>query len=57
MSKTGLVLEGGGLRGVFTGGAIDCFLDKKIDFDYVIRRVHVTPSPMWADSAATCVPA
>ena len=36
MSKTGLVLEGGGLRGVFTGGAIDCFLDKKIDFDYVI---------------------
>ena len=36
MSKTGLVLEGGGLRGVFTGGAIDCFLDQDIKFDYVI---------------------
>ena len=36
MSKTGLVLEGGGLRGVFTAGVIDCFLDKEIDFDYVI---------------------
>ncbi|MBQ6333946.1 MAG: patatin family protein [Erysipelotrichaceae bacterium] len=36
MSKTGLVLEGGGLRGVFTAGVIDCFLDKEIDFDYCI---------------------
>ena len=36
MSKTGLVLEGGGLRGVFTSGVIDCFLDKDISFDYVI---------------------
>lgn len=36
MSKVALVLEGGGLRGVFTGGTIDCFLDKKIDFDYVV---------------------
>ena len=36
MSKVGLVLEGGGLRGVFTGGAICCFIDKNIDFDYVV---------------------
>ena len=36
MGKTGLVLEGGGLRGVFTAGVIDCFLDKNIKFDYVI---------------------
>ena len=36
MSKTALVLEGGGLRGVFTGGVIDCFLDKNIEFDYVV---------------------
>jgi len=34
--KIGLVLEGGGLRGVFTGGAVDFFLDKGIKFDYVI---------------------
>ncbi|MBR4469804.1 MAG: patatin family protein [Erysipelotrichaceae bacterium] len=36
MNKTGLVLEGGGLRGVFTAGVIDCFLDKNIEFDYAI---------------------
>ena len=36
MSKTGLVLEGGGLRGVFTSGVIDCFLDNNIKFDYVV---------------------
>lgn len=35
MSKIALVLEGGGLRGVFTAGVIDCFIDNKINFDYV----------------------
>lgn len=34
--KTGLVLEGGGLRGVFTCGVLDCFLDHDIHFPYVI---------------------
>ena len=34
--KTALVLEGGGLRGVFSAGVIDCFLDQDIRFDYVI---------------------
>ena len=34
--KTGLVLEGGGLRGVFTGGVIDCLLENNINFDYVV---------------------
>lgn len=36
MNKTALVLEGGGLRGIFTSGAVDCFIDKEIDFDYVV---------------------
>lgn len=36
MSKKALVLEGGGLRGIFTAGVIDCFLDEDIYFDYVI---------------------
>ncbi len=36
MKKKGLVLEGGGLRGVFTAGVIDCFLDKDISFDYAV---------------------
>lgn len=35
MSKIALVLEGGGLRGVFTAGVIDCFIENNIDFDYV----------------------
>lgn len=34
-NKIALVLEGGGLRGVFTGGVLDCFMDNNITFDYV----------------------
>lgn len=36
MSKVALVLEGGGLRGVFTAGVIDNFLENDINFDYVV---------------------
>ena len=36
MYKNGLVLEGGGTRAVFTSGVLDCFLDNKIEFPYVI---------------------
>lgn len=32
--KTGLVLEGGGLRGAYTAGALLWFLDNDIEFDY-----------------------
>lgn len=35
MSKIALVLEGGGLRGIFTAGVIDCFLENDVKFDYV----------------------
>ena len=31
--KNGLVLEGGGMRGAFTAGVLDFFLDKNISFD------------------------
>lgn len=34
--KTGLVLEGGGTRGIFTAGVLDVFLEKDIWFDGVI---------------------
>ncbi len=34
--KTGLVLEGGGMRGVFTCGALDYLMDHKISFPYAI---------------------
>ena len=30
--KTGLVLEGGGMRGVFTCGVLDYLMDHKISF-------------------------
>lgn len=36
MDKVGLVLQGGGIRGVYTSGVIDFFLDKGIRFPYVI---------------------
>lgn len=34
--KIGLVLEGGGMRGLYTTGVLDCFLDHDIMTDYVI---------------------
>lgn len=36
MDKIGLVLEGGGMRGIYTAGVLDLFLDKGIHFDYII---------------------
>ena len=38
MSKKniGLILEGGGMRGAYTAGVLDAFLDNKIRFPYVI---------------------
>lgn len=33
---SGLVLEGGGMRGVFSAGVLDFFLDKNISFDHCI---------------------
>jgi predicted patatin/cPLA2 family phospholipase len=35
-TKTGLVLEGGGMRGTFTAGALDYFMDNNISFPYTI---------------------
>ncbi|MBQ8803851.1 MAG: patatin family protein [Tyzzerella sp.] len=34
--KTGLVLEGGGMRGIYTAGVLDAFLENNIEFDGVI---------------------
>ena len=35
-NKTGLVLEGGGMRGAYTSGVLDAFMDENIKFPYVI---------------------
>ena len=34
--RTGLVLEGGGMRGIFTIGVLDNFMDRRIKFPYII---------------------
>lgn len=30
--RTGLVLEGGGMRGIFTVGVLDCFMDHGVRY-------------------------
>ena len=35
MYQAGLILEGGGMKGVYTAGVIDFFLDKGIEFSSV----------------------
>lgn len=35
MSKIGLVLEGGAMRGIYTAGVLDFFLKKNIEVDYI----------------------
>ena len=34
--KSGLILEGGGMRGIFTIGVLDNFMDRGIKFPYII---------------------
>ena len=34
--RTGLVLEGGGMRGIFTVGVLDCFMDHGVRFPYTV---------------------
>lgn len=36
ISETGLVLEGGGMRGVYTAGVLEYFLEQDLSFPYVI---------------------
>jgi len=43
--NTGLVLEGGGMRGVFTSGVLDAFMKNERYFRYVV-----------AVSAGSCAP-
>ena len=36
MEKIGLILEGGGMRGIYTAGVLDFFIEKNIELDVVI---------------------
>ena len=42
--KTGLVLEGGAMRGMFTAGVMDVLMENGVDFDGVIG---VSRMPTW----------
>ena len=54
-SRTGLVLEGGGMRAIFTVGVLDCFMDHDIWFPYTItllkesRRANTSSSIILSD--------
>lgn len=36
VNKVGLILEGGGMRGIYTAGVLDFFIDKNIEVDLVV---------------------
>lgn len=36
VERTGLVLEGGGMRGIYTAGVLDVFMERGVEFDGVI---------------------
>ena len=44
--RCALVLEGGAMRGMYTAGVLDCFMDHDISFDAVIGG-----STFWSESA------
>ena len=33
---TGLILEGGGMRGLYTAGVLDVFMEQGIEFDHAV---------------------
>ena len=40
--KTGLVLEGGAMRGIYTAGVLDVFMEQGLHFDGVDRRAEAS---------------
>ena len=51
--KTGLVLEGGGMRGVFTCGVLDYLMDNEIWFSYGVG-VSAGACNVYVPSARAC---
>ena len=47
--KTGLVMEGGGLRGIFTAGVIDVFLENNIEFKVDLGAANVNSDKKWLE--------
>lgn len=60
LMQAGLVLEGGGTRGIFSAGVIDFFIDKNIYFQAVMvfQQVHVMLAvifPVKKEEQGTCL--
>ena len=45
MYNAGLILEGGGMRGVYTAGVLDAFLDAGIEFWSICRKLPCMQLP------------
>ena len=54
MYNAGLVLEGGSMRGVYTAGVVDAFLDNDIEFSsvYGVSAEHATGQVLSQNSGA-----
>ena len=48
--KTGLVLEGGAMRGMFTAGVLDSWMDEQISFDGIVRCLGSMLPPVRRDA-------
>ena len=41
MYQAGLILEGGGMKGIYTAGVLDFFLDKDIEFSVLLMNYFI----------------
>lgn len=56
LEKTGLVLEGGGMRGVFTSGVLDAFMKHDVYFPYTVAVSAGACNGMSTSVASRVVP-
>ena len=54
-SQTGLVLEGGGMRAIFTVGVLDYFMDHDIWFPYTIGVTESRMLPASGDALVLAI--
>lgn len=48
--KTGLILEGGGMRGLFTAGILDVMMERDIRVDLACQQGRVSDATMYLTS-------
>ena len=61
MKKAGMILEGGGQRGIFTSGVLDYLMEKKVELPYVIgvsagaRAMQLITFPIRSSGTKECM--